>query len=333
MSVTVFCNGEFVDGSDPAGFRGLSVFDAGVQHGVGLFETMTGGVREGQAWVVHLDEHLERLGRSAKELGLSERLRERALGDAVVETVKRSGLERTRVRLTITGGDLNYLASAQHNIGEDGGEHSGEHSAQSAGGAVGDPTVLIVAQPATLYPAEMFERGVGVVFADTRANPLNPFEGHKTLNYWWRLRELQVAAGKRAGEALVLGVTNHVMGGCVSNVFLVKGGGRGSGGEAEIITPIARGEEEAVGGKGAIGSPVLPGVTRGWVIDVAERRGWTVTRRMISAADVLDADEVFLTNSGWGVLPVVKVEREAIGDGVVGKVAKVLAEQWGEIAR
>ena len=38
-----------------------------------------------------------------------------------------------------------------------------------------------------------------VVFADSRANPLNPMEGHKTLNYWWRLRELQVAAGKGAG--------------------------------------------------------------------------------------------------------------------------------------
>src|SRR5205814_2137459 len=76
-------------------------------------------------------------------------------------------------------------------------------SGGTGGARAADPTVLIVAQPVTRYPEAMFERGVTVVLADARANPLNPFEGHKTLNYWWRLRELQTAARKGAGEALV----------------------------------------------------------------------------------------------------------------------------------
>ena len=62
---------------------------------------------------------------------------------------------------------------------------------------------MIVVQPATEYPAEMFERGVMAVIADMRVNPLDPMSGHKTLNYWGRLRELQAAAAKRAGEAIV----------------------------------------------------------------------------------------------------------------------------------
>lgn len=78
-------------------------------------------------------------------------------------------------------------------------------------------------------------------------------------------------------------------------------------------------------------SPVLPGIVRGWVMDEAAGRGIAVRRRMLAVADLLDADEVFLTNSSWGVLPVVKVEREAIGDGVVGPVARGLIAPWNDL--
>ncbi|MFN7022255.1 MAG: aminotransferase class IV [Phycisphaerales bacterium] len=299
--LTIFLNGRFLQSADEAR---LSVFDAGFQHSVGLFETMLGGVNvAGEPWVLHLDRHMDRLVGSASELGLSADLRAGALGEAVVEAVARSGLRRARVRLTVTGGDLSML---------------------SRSGASGptDPTVLIVAQPATEYPDAMFERGGALVIADARANPLNPFEGHKTLNYWWRLRELQTAAAKGAAEALVLQVSNHVASGCVSNVFLVRNG--------ELVTPIARGEEADVGGPGgrSLPSPVLPGVTRAWVLDEADRLGLVVRREMIGVAEVLDADEVFLTNSSWGVLSIVKVEASAIGDGVPGRLAKQLRESW-----
>jgi len=182
MPTVVFLNGKFYGGDDgsPALTEArVSAFDAGFQHAVGLFETMTGGVvRRGvegarshgeqiETWVLRLDEHMARLAWSARELGLSEQLRTQALGEVVLETVRRSGMARSRVRLTLTGGDLSMLA------------------ASGGGGATPrmvDPTILIVAQPATAYPPEMFERGVTVMLATGRANPLNPFEGHKTLS-------------------------------------------------------------------------------------------------------------------------------------------------------
>jgi len=315
----------------------VSAFDAGFQHAVGLFETMLGGCvpvapgvddrsagdaaagAEPEVWVLHLDRHIERLTESARALGLSYELRAGALADAVMATVRRSGLARTRVRLTITGGDLSMISRGGPGAGSGGSAAGG-----GGGGGAHDPTVLIVAQPATNYPQAMFERGGSLVVADARANPLNPFEGHKTLNYWWRLRELQVAAGKGGSEALVLQVTNHVCSGCVSNVFAVRDGA--------LITPIARGEEPQHGmspGKGrSLPSPVLPGITRGWVIEEAERRGMPVKREMISAAELLEADEIFLTNSSWGVLPIVKFEASAIGDGVPGRLSRELCSAW-----
>jgi branched-chain amino acid aminotransferase len=314
---TVFLNGNFLDQADAR----VSAFDAGFQHGVGLFETMLGGTTPlDETWVYRLDEHLERLAASARELGLSESLRTQGLYDAVMETAARSGHQRARIRLTITAGDLNLLAAK-------------DPDAEQEGGHV-EATVLIVAQPATTYPDAMFERGVLVTLADTRANPLNRFEGHKTLNYWWRLQELQAASAKGAAEAIVLQVSNHLVGGCVSNIFVVKDG--------SLLTPIARGEEGggtghaaeahrpeagATGG-GALPSPVLPGITRRAIIELAEMRTFPIERRMLSIDDLLGADEVFLTNSSWGVLPVVAVEAHQVGPGTPGEITRELRGAW-----
>ncbi|MBX3404841.1 MAG: aminotransferase class IV family protein [Phycisphaeraceae bacterium] len=336
MPATVFLNGKFHDlGDGGAGAPMLSALDAGVQHGVGLFETMLGGVGDaGNLWCVRIDEHMARLAESARELGLSDALRTVALTEAVAETIRRSGLHRARVRLTITAGDLNMLRPGE--------------------GAAPQPTVLIVAQRAAEYPEPMYARGVLATISDARVNPFNPCESHKTLNYWWRLRELQAAAGKGAAEAIVLSATNHLAGGCVSNLFIVKGGA--------LLTPYARGEEGATDeqlsareaapapsphddappaqprsgtpsqpGGAALPSPVLPGIVRRWVIDWARNAGMPVHRRMLGVSDLLDADEAMLTNSSWGVLPVTRIEAKAIGAGAPGPLAARLIDAWNAL--
>ncbi|MCW5775439.1 MAG: aminotransferase class IV family protein [Phycisphaeraceae bacterium] len=294
MPTTVFLNGAFVEPGDAR----VSAFDAGLQHAVGLFETLTAGNTGGEAWGHRLPEHVDRLCVSAKELALSNDLRRDALIDAVLLTVKRSGLPRARVRLTITAGDMSTAPRPAP-----GTTTPPPHA----------PTVMVLAQPATNYPESMYERGTRVVIADARANPFNPFEGHKTLNYWWRLRELHLASAKGAAEALVFQITNHLAGGCVSNVFVVK--------DAALLTPYARGDEGS-----SLPSPVLPGITRAALLDMAAELGIQAQRRMITIDDLLGAEEIFLTNSSWGVLPVVAVERETIGAGSPGPVTRRLRE-------
>ena len=92
--------------------------------------------------------------------------------------------------------------------------------------------------------------------------------------------------------------------------------------DGSVLTPIARGEEKPE----ALPAPVLPGITRQAVIEEAEKLGITVERRMLSVEDLLEADEVFLTNSNWKVLPVVAVEQKTIGDGKVGEVSRALRQ-------
>jgi len=290
---TIFLNGEFIEDGSPAM---VSAFDAGLTHGVGLFETMSARKNDaGEFDVVRLLDHIDRLGESAKQLRLTTDLRRPALAEAVKRTAVKCGLDRQRIRLTITGGDLNPLAAAKN----------GEAPRH-------DPTILIVAQPATEYPDQMYEQGVAVALADLKVNPLDPMTSHKTLNYWGRLGELQNASAKGAAEALVFQVTNHLAGGCVSNAILVKDG--------RIVTPVVRGEETP----GGLPSPVLPGITRAEVLDIARRQDIETMSRMLTIDDVLGADELMLTNSSWGILPVVRVESQNISSGEVGAVTKKL---------
>ena len=313
---TVWLNGKFVSMRDAK----VSAFDAGFTHAVGLFETLLGGNGPSGAWAVSLSEHMERLRDSAAELGLAEQVNANALGEAVLEAVEESGLERARIRLTFSGGDLNMLGRswerARRTDGDEQADSPPHASGPSSTGA--DPTVLIVVLEATSYPVDMFERGVAVTIADMRANPLDPLAGHKTLSYWGRLRELRAAGAKGAAEALVMQVTNHLAGGCVSNALIVRGG--------SIITPIARGEED----RATMPSPVLPGIVRDWALEWAGERGILAERRLVTIEDILGADEVMLTNSSWGVLPVVKIEREAVADAVPGPIAHELRRAWEE---
>lgn len=281
-------NGAFV----PMDQAKVSAFDAGFQHGVGLFETMA--ARHGR--IFRVMDHMVRLRDGARVLGLADRLRIDALADAAELAVERNGMRDARVRLTLTAGDMNMLTR-------------GAAAGGTAPEAGHDPTILIQVQPPTPYPPAIFEQGVAVRVADAQLNVADPFAGHKTLWYWPRLAALQQAAGMGLHEALWFDVTRGLGCGCVSNVFVVKGG--------VLHTPVARGEEPADSG---MRSPVLPGITRAAVLALADDLGIEASRERIEVQALLGADEVFLTNSSWHVLPVVRVEQRTIGAGAPGPV-------------
>jgi branched-subunit amino acid aminotransferase/4-amino-4-deoxychorismate lyase len=279
-----FLNGKMV----PPEQALVSAEDSGLQHAVGLFETMA--ARHGR--VFRLDAHLARLARSAAELGLTRDLDTVALRDAVELTLRHNELDEARLRLTVTAGAATLLAP------RDG------PSPQAP-----ERTVLVVAVPPTAYAPAYFERGITALVAPPLANPLDPLSGHKTLSYWGRLRTLRQAAAAGAGEAIWLNVSNHLASGAISNLFLVKNG--------TVLTPPAHGEEVPR----ALPAPVLPGITRAAVLELCDELGIAVQRQMLAIPDLLDADEVFLTNSSWQLLPVTKVEKKAIGGGAVGPVS------------
>lgn len=175
-----------------------------------------------------------------------------------------------------------------------------------------DPELTIVASasPGGEYPREAYERGVTVVVSDYRQSVTDPTCGHKTTSYFARLASLRKAHTAGAFEALWFTDAHVLAEGAISNVFLVDDG--------VLLTP-------------PLETPVLPGITRAAVLEVARENKIPIREEESSLQDVLNADEIFLTNSVMEIVPVVRVEREAIGLERPGEITARLCEGYCDL--
>jgi len=161
------------------------------------------------------------------------------------------------------------------------------------------PTMLATATGVTPYPRDFYEKGMTVLVSRYRQSKADPLGGHKTTCYWPRLVALREAHEAQCGEALWFTPENLLAEGCMSNVFVVRDG--------VLKTP-------------PLDTPVLPGIVRNVIVEAAGRAGRPVEETALTIHDLLNADEVFLTNSVMEVMPVCRVERKGIGNEKPGPV-------------
>jgi branched-chain amino acid aminotransferase len=289
----VWINGTFVDDAQAS----VSLRDTGLLHAAGVFTTM----RSYGGKIFRLAQHLQRLRASCEALFIPLQDDDAALSTAAAELINRNNLTDARLRLTVTRGMS---------------QHDPLHGARL------EPTAFLTAAAVEPYPAEYYERGITVMVVDEQK--LNPYDiqtGHKTLNYFSRLAALREANRRSAGEALWFNVHNYLQSGSISNVFLVKAG--------TLLTPPTAADLQDKTVADAVPYPrsaVLPGVTRQAVLDAAAAASIRVTRAGITINDLLEADEVFLTNSIMNVMPVCRIERRAIGSDKPGPITRQLAD-------
>ena len=294
----VWLNGEYVDESAAS----LSLRDTGLLHGAGVFTTMRGyGAR-----AFALDRHLRRLRDSCEALFIPLHHKDEALAEATAELMRRNELSDARLRLTVTRG-----AAKQDPL-------HGLHLS---------PNVFLTAAPLEPYPAEYYERGLSVILLDEqKLNPYDLAAGHKTLNYFSRLAALREANRRGAGEALWFNVHNYLESGSITNVFVVKDG--------VVITPPTPSDlqDPTIGPTVPYPkSATLPGVTRSVVRDLAREARIETRAGPVDVNQLLGADEVFLTNSVMGVMPVCRLERKAVGNDRPGEVTRTLAGMYADM--
>jgi branched-chain amino acid aminotransferase len=155
---------------------------------------------------------------------------------------------------------------------------------------------------------EQRKRGLHVQVSDVeRISPRSVDPTAK--NYHWNDMTMGLLGALDAGAESVLLTdgAGNVVEGPGFNVFSVKNG---------VITTPDRG--------------VLEGITRRTVIEMAQFRGIPVQLGALSAAALRASDEVFLSTSGGGVLPVTKVDNQAIGSGSPGPVTQALVAMYWE---
>ncbi len=73
---------------------------------------------------------------------------------------------------------------------------------------------------------------------------------------------------------------------------------------------------------------ILAGITRGIVLELAQAKGMVVQEGTYRPEDLLDADECFLTNTGFGVLPVSTIEARQLMSGREGSMTKTIQQMY-----
>ena len=270
----------WVDGRiEPADGRHLSAFDRGFQLGDGVFETLR--ARAGRP--AELDEHAARLRRSAD--GLSIPLAgglESTLTSAIHELLAFEGLDGpdgdASIRITVSRG----VFYGRGLLPPD------EHPAA---------TIVVQAWPVPPTPAAHLELGLHLVASRVRRDPENPLSALKTTSRADYVYARVEARNAGADDALFLTTDGFLSEATSANLFLLRG--------SELATP-------------GLGCAILPGTTRSWILRWATAVGLTPNEAWLTARDLADADEAFISSSVAGILPVTRFEDAPIGAGRPG---------------
>jgi len=120
----------------------------------------------------------------------------------------------------------------------------------------------------------------------------------------------QAATAAGAREAWLVDGQGVISEGAVSNNGIITAKG-------EVITH-------------PLNESILGGVTRNVVVELARKAGIKITERPFSLKEALVAKEAFLTSTTSNVLPVVRIDGKAVGDGKPGLVTRKLLALYHE---
>ena len=170
------------------------------------------------------------------------------------------------------------------------------------------PRLVIMVRPLERPPATAYRNGIHLrmVHLDPAARRA-VVPGIKTGNYLTNIMAMHEARSAGADDALIVDVDGRVSEGSSFNVFVVRG--------ERVITPARH-----VG--------LLAGITRERVIELARGSGISVIEGVLIPEDVQEADEVFITSTIRGVLPVATVEGKPLGRPVVGPITQQITKLY-----
>jgi branched-chain amino acid aminotransferase len=279
----IYLNGKLVEKENAK----VSVFDHGFLYGDGAFE----GIRSYDGLVFKLKEHIDRLFETAHTMMIGLPMTKAQLADAVVETLQANKLKDAYIRVIVTRGE--------GDLGLDPRKCTGKAS------------VIIIADKITLYPAELYKKGLEIITVPTVRNhpeALNP--QLKSMNYLNNIFAKIEANNSGFNEAIMLDAQGYVAECTGDNIFILKNG---------VLSTPAQGR--------------LRGITRDAVLELAQAGKIAAKECLITRHEIFIADECFLTGTAAEIIPVVKVDGRTIGEGKPGKTTLKLMDLFHAATR
>ncbi|MFD0591140.1 aminotransferase class IV [Paenibacillus sp. GCM10027627] len=287
----------------PANEAVISVFDHGFLYGLGLFETFR--TYGGRPYL--LDRHMDRLKRGCAELGIRFDTPIEVLEQWTRELLAANGLEDGYVRLTVSAGEAAL------------GLPSGDYE---------EPNVLLLVKELPSAGGGAVPAGKQLCLLRTRRNTPEGTVRFKSLHYMNNIlakRELTGYSKERSegpavqagAEGLMLSEAGWLAEGIVSNLFFASGG--------VVHTP-------------AVGTGILPGITRQRLLELAVETGYEAEEGYYRWEELLAADEVWMTNSIQELVPVTKLTDPSgssvvVGSGEAGALTMILLEKYRQDTR
>jgi branched-chain amino acid aminotransferase len=277
----------YIDGAFyPESEAKVSVFDHGLLYGDGVFE----GIRFYNGRVFELEAHLDRLWDSSRAICLTLPLSREEMTEAVLASVRENGLQDGYIRLVVTRG-VGTLGLNPETCKR--------------------PSVIIIAASITLYPEELYLRGLDVITCGTRRIAPGAFSPQvKSLNYLNNVLAKIEAVQAGAGEGLMLNEQGYVAECTGDNIFILKRG--------TLFTP-------------PISAGGLRGITREVVFKIAAELGIAVREPEMTRYDIYTADECFLTGTAAEIIPVISLDKRLIGSGKPGPVTAKFIARFHEL--
>ncbi|MDI1496070.1 MAG: branched chain amino acid aminotransferase [Cenarchaeum symbiont of Oopsacas minuta] len=243
--------------------------------------------------IFRLPEHVNRLFQSAKLYSMDIPYTKKQVTDAIVKTVRASGLEECYIR------PIAYLGQGSvgllpENINTDLSISCVEWNKKTHVPEKSMVTKCMISSWLKI---------------DSRSQPMH---AKSAANYSNAILARTEAVRNGFDEALLLNYEGHVVEGTTVNLFIVRGG--------QIITPPTS-------------SGVLEGITRESIIEMIEEDGGYVKEASLSRADVYGADEAFLTGTAAEINAVTQVDNIKIGSGRLGSITKKLQKQYINVTR
>ena len=266
----------------------VSFRDRGFKYGEAVFDT----ARTVRHKPFKLEEHVRRLFRSMKYLGLDAKLNFNEVIECSLEVLERN--------LHLIGENDDYWLFQRITPGT-ADPFLDEPNAE--------PTVIIECTPLPLKArAALFRDGVKVQVPATRRIPPDAQSPRaKTQNYInLLLADREVRSIDRHAWAVLLDHSGNIAEGLGSNIFFVR--------EGELLTPRER--------------FVLPGVSRETVIELAMEDGIPVRETDLDLFDAFTCDECFLTSTSLCMVPVTSLNGRSIGNSLPGPITERLMRSY-----
>ena len=269
----------------------VSVMTHTLHYGTGVFEGMRARETEKGTSVQFLDDHVDRLYRSAEAYNLEIPFNKNVISNAIKEIVKVNKLKSAYIRPLVFFGD-------------------GEM------GLLPQDIPVRVAIAAWEWGAYLGDdagsQGVNVCISDwQRISPksFKPFA--KGVGGYMNSTLAKIDAVKEGfDDAIMLSDNGTVAEGSGQNIFIYK--------NDQLLTP-------------SIDTGALGGITRKMVIEIANYLDIPVVEQDLSPADLIASDEIFFTGTATEIVGVVSVDSNKISDGTVGEVTSKIRTKYLEI--